>query len=100
MAITIDFMLITCYIYKSIFDKEKDIPLKPEKEDKTMERQYNYPVWGTQGGGLVREVNGTYIFVEKPDCPGLDVGDEMPEMWGIIPANQQARADMDKFAIA
>lgn len=65
-----------------------------------MKRQYNYPVWGTQGGGLVRAVNGTYIFVEKPDCPGLDVGDEMPEMWGIIPANNHARAEMeaDEFA--
>ena len=60
-----------------------------------MEREYNFPVFGTQGGGLVREIktgNGyTYIFVEKPDCPGLDVGDTMPEQWDIIPANRQAR---------
>jgi len=61
-----------------------------------MERTYNYPVWGTQGGGLVREINGTYIFVEKPDCPGLDVGDEMSAEWGIIPANSHARDEMEK----
>ena len=61
-----------------------------------MERAYNYSVWATQGGGLVREVNGTYIFVEKSDCPGLDVGDEMPVEWGIIPANSYARNDMDR----
>ena len=56
-----------------------------------MSRDYRYAVWGTQGGGLVREVQGTFIFVEKPQCPGLDVGDEMPQEWDIIPANQQAR---------
>jgi len=61
-----------------------------------MERTYNYLVWGRQGGGLVWQVNGTYIFVEKPDCPGLDVGDEMPEEWGVIPANTHARDEMDK----
>ena len=55
-----------------------------------MKRSYDYPVWGTQGGGLVREVNGVYIFVEKPDCPGLDVGDEMPKEWGIAPTNNLA----------
>ena len=55
-----------------------------------MERKYDYPVYGTQGGGLVREVGGIFIFVEKPDCPGLDVGDKMPGEWGIAPANQLA----------
>lgn len=61
-----------------------------------MSREYDYSVWSTQGGGLVRWVNGTYIFVEKPDCPGLDVGDEMPEEWGVIPANDSARQDMEE----
>ncbi len=56
------------------------------------EQEYNYPVWGTQGGGLVREVGGKYIFIEKPDCPGLDIGDEMPEEWGIASANAHARS--------
>lgn len=61
-----------------------------------MEREYNFPVWGTQGGGLVREVGvNKYIFVEKPNIPGLDVGDYMPEEWGIIPANSHARQDME-----
>lgn len=56
-----------------------------------MERKYRFPVWGTQGGGLVREFNGTYFFVEKPKVPGLDVGDEMPKEWDLIPANDLAR---------
>ena len=61
------------------------------------ERVYNFPVWGTQGGGLVREVGSNrYIFVEKPDCPGLDVGDYMPEEWGIAPANQTARDEINE----
>ncbi len=56
-----------------------------------MNRDYDFPVWGTQGGGLVREVGANqYIFIEKPDCPGLDVGDYMPAEWGIIPANSLA----------
>ncbi len=61
------------------------------------EREYSYPVYGTQGGGLVRWINGTYIFVEKPDCPGLDIGDEMPEEWAddVAPANEHARQAMD-----
>jgi hypothetical protein len=60
-----------------------------------MNRNYSFPVWGTQGGGLVREVGANqYIFIEKPDCPGLDVGDYMPPEWGIIPANTQASEEM------
>ena len=61
-----------------------------------MSRTYDYPVWGTQGGGLVRGVNEIYIFVEKPDCRVLDVGDEMPKEWGIIPANERARREMEE----
>jgi hypothetical protein len=57
--------------------------------------QYNFPVFGTQGGGLVREgrFQGQYfyIFVEKPDCPGLEIGSLMPKEWGVVPANRQAR---------
>mgnify|MGYP001577689940 CR=1 FL=1 len=60
------------------------------------ERQFHYPVYGTQGGGLVRQVGTTYIFVEKPDCPGLDVGDAMPEEWGLAPANDRAREEMNR----
>ncbi len=60
-----------------------------------MERQFDYPVWATQGGGLAREVNGTYIFIEKPPgCPGLGVGDNVPEEWGLAPANERARQKM------
>ena len=61
-----------------------------------MARVYDYPVYGTQGGGLVREVNGVYVFIEKPTCPGLDVGDKMPEEWGIIPANDHALDEMKR----
>jgi hypothetical protein len=60
-------------------------------------KHYKFPVYGTQGGGLAREVNGKYIFVEKPDCPGLDIGDEVPEQWDLIPANQSAK-DSEEFA--
>lgn len=62
--------------------KAKEEADKPPKEP----IQYNsYPVYGTQGGGLVRwdERNQNYVFVEKPDCPGLEVGDFMPIEWGL-----------------
>lgn len=59
-----------------------------------MEREFKYPVWGTQGGGLVRQIGDKYIFITKPDCPGLDVGDDMPEEWGVIPANWRAKQEM------
>ncbi len=62
-----------------------------------MERQYKYPVYGTQGGGLVRNVNGVYIFVEKPDCPGFDIGDTMPDEWGIVAANNEAREEIENI---
>ena len=58
-------------------------------------KDYKFAVYGTQGGGLVREVGGTFIFVTKPDCPGLDVGDEMPKEWGITAANQLALQESD-----
>ena len=59
-------------------------------------KEYDYPVWATQGGGLVREVGEKYIFVERPNCPGLDVGDEIPEEWGVIPANERARKQLEE----
>jgi hypothetical protein len=56
------------------------------------QKTYNFPVYGTQGGGLVREIApNLYRFVEKPNCPGLDVGDTMPKEWGIVPVNQRAQ---------
>ena len=60
------------------------------------EKAYSFPVWNTQGGGLVREINGTYIFVEAPpNGMGLGIGDELPEEWGLIPANKLASLEMD-----
>lgn len=60
-------------------------------------RDFNFPVWGTQGCGLVKEVDGIYIFITKPNCPGLDVGDEMPPEWGITPANRLAQEEEDDW---
>lgn len=52
----------------------------------------NYPVYGTQGGGLVRKVNDSWVFVEEPDWSAqlaagdpnkLPVGSTMPSEWGL-----------------
>ena len=39
----------------------------------------------TQGGGVVEwnDIQERFIFVESPDCCGLEVGDFMPEEWGL-----------------
>jgi hypothetical protein len=59
------------------------------------ERIYKFAVWATQGGGLVRRVGDHYFFVEKPhQCVGLDVGDDLPESWGLMPANRLAEEEM------
>jgi hypothetical protein len=57
---------------------------------------YDFPVWGTQGGGLARRRgDGKYFFVTEPKCPGLAVGDQVPEEWGLAAANTEAREDDD-----
>jgi hypothetical protein len=61
-----------------------------------MAQEYDFPVYGTQGGGLVRRSGDHYVFVEKPNCPGLEVGDKMPDEWGLAPANQAAREEMSE----
>ena len=64
------------------------------------EAAYLFPVWGTQGGGLVREVgkSGVYHFVEAPDASmNLTVGDPMPAEWGIAPANTAAHVAMEEM---
>ena len=56
-----------------------------------VKNEYKFPVYATQGGGKAREVNGAFVFIEAPDCPGLDVGDIVPQDWDIAPANKLAR---------
>ncbi len=56
---------------------------------------YNFPVFGAQGGGLAREVNGIMIFITDPGCPGLTVGSKVPKKWGIVPANDLARQEIE-----
>ena len=61
-----------------------------------MKKTYDYPVWRTQGNGLVRKVKGKFIFIKKPNCSGLDVSDEMPKCWKFIPDNHLAWAEKIK----
>lgn len=56
--------------------------------------KYPFPVWGTQGGGLVRQEGEYYVFVEAPEqFPEIKIGDRMHEMWDLIPANEPARKE-------
>ena len=58
----------------------------------TQERTFDYPVYETHGG-LARSIGvGRYIFVTKPDYPGLDAGDDVPGGWDLVPANDLAQA--------
>lgn len=68
-----------------------------EQREKAMSNMYNFPVYGTQGGGLVRSIPGSQhmVFVEAPDpATGLKIGDLMPEEWGAEPANDLARTEV------
>ena len=62
-----------------------------------MAQEYDFPVYRTQGGGLVKEVDGKLVWVETPNSPAfayMNVGDEMPEDWDITPANELARKEL------
>ncbi len=60
-------------------------------------KRYDFPVWTTQGGGLVRWDGSSFVFVEPPTSPGLlfSVGDRMPDQWSVFPANGLARFQED-----
>ena len=60
-------------------------------------KSYDFPVYGTQGGGLARRSGGLFFFIEAPDCPGLDIGDAVPAEWDITAANSLARKEVDRF---
>jgi hypothetical protein len=53
--------------------------------------KYNFPVFATQGGGLAQKLGKSFVFVEAPDCPGLSVGDLVPEEWEIAATDDQSR---------
>ena len=65
--------------------------------------KYPYSLYGTQGGGLARREGSRFIFIEAPDITGLEVGDDVPDQWDLIPANKNARdenafnQDLDAF---
>jgi hypothetical protein len=52
---------------------------------------FPYPVWGTDHGGLVRKMNGRFVFLEAPNHSGLAFGDPLPSGWTIHPANEAAK---------
>ncbi len=55
--------------------------------------KHDYPVYGTQGGGLARQSGNGFIFVEDPaPGTGLKAGDEVPAEWSVAPANTAAHA--------
>jgi hypothetical protein len=60
-----------------------------------MAQEYNFPVYGTQGGGLVRRSGDHYVFVEVPNWGNFNIGDTMPDEWGIASANQLALSETD-----
>lgn len=61
-----------------------------------MAQEYDFPVWGTQGGGLVKQEGDHYVFVEPPaDFPAIKIGDRMHPEWGLAPANEHARAELE-----
>lgn len=63
-------------------------------------QQFNFAVFGTQDGGLVREVGGKWVFVEAPpNHSDIKCGEIMPREWGIVPANDLAWEMMSQKVI-
>lgn len=60
-------------------------------------QDYKFPVYATQGGGLVRFVRDRPIFITKPDCPGLNIGDRVPRDWDMAPANDLAQKELEEI---
>jgi len=59
---------------------------------------YKEPIFFCQGEALVREIVGgeVYQLLEAiPSC-GLEVGDNIPKEWGLLPANKAARMLMEQ----
>jgi len=61
------------------------------------EKEYDIPVYGTQGGGLAEKRGSNFYFVESPNHSGLRVGDAVPDGWDVQPANQLAREESSDF---
>lgn len=61
----------------------------------SVEQEYTYPVYSTQGGGLVRFVGNHAVFIVAPPWGSLGIGDYMPEEWDVIPDNDLARQGED-----
>ena len=56
------------------------------------------PYFVTQGGGKVVDAGGLFIFIEKPDCPGLEVGDVKPDEWDMLgPFDENGKRITDFF---
>lgn len=58
-----------------------------------MKKKYDFPVYKTEFGGLVRETKEAFVFLEKPKVSGYETGDKMPSDWTLYPANEAARIE-------
>ena len=67
-----------------------------------MTREFDFPVYGTQGGGLARMLDGAFVWVKTPQVSAFNYmkeGDQIPEEWDLIPANEAARFEVDQREI-
>lgn len=87
-----------------VYQAEQGIPCEHDLElysaklvkratEKTPVYCEDFAIFGTQFGGLARAWGDQYlVFIKKPDCSGLDVGDKVPDDWSIAPVNHRAKA--------
>ena len=55
------------------------------------------PIYATQGGGYATFVNGKPVWhADIPDYITENVGDPIPEEWGLDAVNDAARREMDR----
>jgi hypothetical protein len=53
-------------------------------------------IFSTYHNGFVRRVGDRFFFIEKPNFPGIEVGDELPDDWELVPANEETLAAIER----
>lgn len=56
------------------------------------------PLYATQGGGYATYENGRYVWhSDIPDFLNAQVGDPIPEEWGVVSINEAAHREVDEW---
>lgn len=57
-------------------------------------RNYEFPVYSTNAGGIACSIYGGMRFIEAPNFSEFIIGDVVPEDWELSPANFLAKCEV------